>query len=97
VTSPPYPYPVDRTSRPSWDDLTPSPAGWLAPPGSKPGWDWIPSPVAAVRLDRMPAWVRLLYRIPLADRFAHRWMWSHGGFDVFPPDHAWSINGVPED
>ncbi len=38
-----------------------------------------------IRLDRTPLWVRVWYRVPFLDRFAHAWLWRHGGFDVVPP------------
>lgn len=37
------------------------------------------------RLDRVPGWLRLWYRTPWVDRYAHRWMWDPGGWDVLPP------------
>jgi RimJ/RimL family protein N-acetyltransferase len=43
----------------------------------------------------MPWWVRLWYHSPLIDRYAYEWMWFHGGFLVFPPDHPLSIHGPP--
>jgi hypothetical protein len=55
----------------------PSPGGW-----SEPG---EPPQGLTVRLDRMPWWVRVGYHIPLLNRSASAWMWSHGGFDVLPP------------
>lgn len=33
--------------------------------------------------------IRLLYRTPLLDRYAHEVMWFGGGFLVLPPDHWW--------
>lgn len=82
-----------------WEtDQVPSPGGWDPPHGVRPGWDWTPPWMGASPTpERMPLWVRLLYRLPFVDRYAHMWMWSHGGFMVFPPDHPWSIHGVPED
>jgi hypothetical protein len=35
-------------------------------------------------------------RIPLVDRFALQWMWKPGGFLVFPPDHPFSVGGIPD-
>jgi hypothetical protein len=32
------------------------------------------------RLDVVPWWVRVGYEIPLIDRYAHVWMWAHGGW-----------------
>jgi hypothetical protein len=37
------------------------------------------------RLDVVPWWVRVGYEIPLIDRYAHVWMWAHGGWEVRPP------------
>lgn len=34
---------------------------------------------------RVPGWVRSWYRTPFADRYAHAWMWRHGGWDILPP------------
>ena len=56
------------------------------PPGVRAGWNWVPPDGATPRLDRMPWWVRLWYRTPLVDRYAHAWMWHNGGWDVLPPD-----------
>ncbi len=33
----------------------------------------------------MPRWVRVWYYTPFVDRFAHGWMWGHGGWEVIPP------------
>lgn len=74
----------------------PSPGGWEAPEGGRPGWGWVPDAGAAERTDRMPRWVRVWARTPFADRSAYVWMWHHGGFDVDPapgfdvPDDGWS-------
>lgn len=68
------------------DGRVPSPGGWSVPDGVRPGWDWTPSGGARPRLDRLPLWARLWYRTPVLDRSAHVWMWSHGGWDVVPPD-----------
>ena len=62
-----------------------SPGGWHVPPGRKPGWDWTPPGGATPRLDRMPRMVRVLYRTPFMDRYAHQRMWWRGGWDVDPP------------
>lgn len=63
----------------------PSPGGWTAPAGVLPAWGWVPEPGIVPRLDRMPWWVRLWHGTPLVDRYAHAWMWQHGGWDVIPP------------
>jgi hypothetical protein len=33
----------------------------------------------------MAWWVQVWYELPLIDRYAHAWMWSHGGWEVRPP------------
>ena len=69
-----------------WDsEAERSPAGWPVPGGVLPGWNWVPPSGIRERLDRVPAWVRLWYRTPFADRYAYAWMWRHGGWDVLPP------------
>lgn len=65
-----------------------SPGGWGVPAGARPAWDWTPPPGIEPRLDRAPVWVRLWYGTPLVDRYAHAWLWYHGGWDVIPPG-AW--------
>ncbi len=77
-----------RTARPTspWEtDATPSPGGWQPPRDRLPGWDWAPPSGIRPRLERVPHWVRLWYRAPFVDRYAHAWMWRHGGWDVLPP------------
>jgi hypothetical protein len=70
----------------SWDtDATPSPGGWQPPRDRLPGWNWAPPGGLRPRFDRLPPWVRLWYRTPFVDRYAHAWMWRHGGWDVLPP------------
>ena len=66
----------------------PSPGGWSAPRGVLPAWNWTPPPGVEPRLDRAPRWARLWYGTPLVDRYAHAWLWRHGGWDVVPPE-AW--------
>lgn len=63
----------------------PSPGGWTAPAGVRPAWNWTPEPGIEPRLDRVPRWVWLWYHMPIVDRFAHCWMWYHGGWEVLPP------------
>jgi hypothetical protein len=63
----------------------PSRGGWTPPPGVRPGWNWTPPGGVRPRLDRVPRWVGAWYRIPFVDRYAHHWMWQHGGWDVEPP------------
>jgi len=67
----------------------PSPGGWSVPAGQLPAWHWLPPPGLETRLDRAPRWARVWYGTPLVDRYAHAWLWYHGGFDVVPPD-AWA-------
>ncbi len=65
----------------------PSPGGWAAPAGVRPAWDWTPAGSGVtLRLDRVPRWAGLWYRTPLLDRYAHAWLWYHGGWDVIPPE-----------
>lgn len=65
-----------------------SPGDWFPPPGVKPGWNWLPQDHgASPRLDLVPLWVRLCYHTPVIDRFAHVWMWHHGGWEIAQP--AW--------
>jgi hypothetical protein len=54
-------------------------------PGVLPAWNWVPIEGAKPRLDVVPWWVRVWYELPLIDRYAHAWMWSHGGSEVRPP------------
>jgi len=69
-----------------WEnEAMPSPGRWQVPPGVRPAWNWIPPGGIRPRLERVPAWVRLWYRAPVADRYAYGWMWRHGGWDVLPP------------
>jgi hypothetical protein len=67
----------------------PTPGGWPVPSEVIPAWNWTPPPGITPRLDRVPRWVRIWYYTPFADRYAHAWMWRHGGFDVVPPA-AWA-------
>jgi len=78
-------------SRDASKDRIPSPGGWDVPQGERPGWTWVPPwRGAQPSPELMPWWVRVLYHTPFLDRFASEWMWFHGGFLVFPPDHPWS-------
>jgi hypothetical protein len=63
-----------------------SPGGWSVPAGVRPAWNWSPPPGIEPRLDRVPLWARLWYGTPLVDRYAHAWLWYHGGWDVIPPE-----------
>jgi hypothetical protein len=36
----------------------------------------------------VPWLVRVWYELPLLDRYAHAWMWAHGGWEVRPPSTA---------
>jgi hypothetical protein len=67
----------------------PSPGGWSAPAGVLPAWNWTPPPGLEPRLDMAPWWVRVWYGTPLIDRYAHAWLWYHGGWNVVPPE-AWT-------
>jgi hypothetical protein len=62
-----------------------SPGGWTPPRGVLPAWSWVPPDGAKPRLDVVPWWVQVWYELPLIDRYAHAWMWSHGGWEVRPP------------
>ena len=73
----------EPTSEPLWVH---SPGGWVAPKGTRPGWDWVPDGGAGPRPDRMRLWLRVAYHVPILDRWAHEWMWWRGGFDVVPPE-----------
>jgi hypothetical protein len=69
-----------------WEtQAVPSPGGWAAPSGTLPAWNWLPPDGAVPRVERFPAWARLWYQTPFADRYAYAWMWHHGGWDVLPP------------
>jgi hypothetical protein len=50
-----------------------------------PAWNWLPPEGAKPRLDLVPRLVRVWYELPLLDRYAHAWMWAHGGWEVRPP------------
>lgn len=63
-----------------------SPGGWSVPAGVRPAWNWTPPSGIEPRLDRVPLWARLWYGTPLVDRYAHSWLWYHGGWDVIPPE-----------
>lgn len=71
-----------------WQAAQPSPAGWQPPPGARPAWNWTPPGGLQPRFDRVPRWVHWWYRTPFVDRFAHSWMWHHGGWDVLPAPHS---------
>ncbi|MEM8618960.1 MAG: hypothetical protein AAGF73_04495 [Actinomycetota bacterium] len=78
-----------RTDRFPEEDLVPSPGGWDVPDGVRAGWDWVPPGGARPTPEVMTRGIRLLYRTPLLDRYAHEVMWFGGGFLVLPPDHWW--------
>lgn len=61
-----------------------SPGGWVVPLGRRAAWNWVPPPGIEPRLDRVPLWARLWFATPLLDRYAHQWLWHHGGWDVIP-------------
>jgi hypothetical protein len=73
------------TSEPGWVF---SPGGWTPPSGVLPAWSWVPPDGARPRPDVMPWWVGVWYELPLLDRYAHAWMWAHGGWEVRPPPGA---------
>lgn len=65
------------------DPGEPTPAGWAAPGGTLPAWNWIPAGHGlSPRLDRVPRWVKLWYRAPFVDRYCYARMWHHGGWDL---------------
>jgi hypothetical protein len=76
----------------------PSPGPWAGAEGRMPGWDWTPPEGARPRLDRVPWWVRLWCAVPFIDRYAHVWMWWHGGWDVDAPSagHGPDSSGTRE-
>jgi len=59
-------------------------AHWRAP-----SLELLPPAGVEPRLDRAPLRVRVWYGTPLIDRYAHAWLWHHGGWDVVPPE-AWT-------
>jgi hypothetical protein len=63
-----------------------SPGGWRVPAGRRAAWDWLPPGGATARPDRVPVWLRVMYRMPLVDRYASELMWFRGGWDVAPPE-----------
>ena len=56
----------------------------------------MPPPGAQLAFERTPLWARVWVCIPIVDRFARQWMWSHGGFLVFPPEHPYAVHGPPD-
>ena len=66
-------------------DLVRSPGGWMPPPRSKPGWDWLPPDGGTPDMLGMPRWLRVWYRTPFLDRRAHVYMWQHGYWWVGSP------------
>src|SRR3954462_11380213 len=67
-------------------ELVRSSGGWTAPPGSKPGWDWLPRSGGTPDMIGMPRWLRAWYQTPFLDRRAHVYMWRHGFWWVEPPN-----------
>ncbi|GAA2002135.1 hypothetical protein GCM10009818_11370 [Nakamurella flavida] len=62
-----------------------SPAGWVAPPGVLPGWNWQPPGHGLVtHLQGMPWWARVWRMTPFVDRYARAWMWRHGHLGIIP-------------
>ncbi len=75
----------DAPARPAFDYVL-SPGEWAVPDGVRPGWNWLPHLLGAQpELRSMPRWVRVWYRTPLIDRYAHEWMWWHQGWSVLTP------------
>jgi hypothetical protein len=79
---------VASTGRPAVFAGVGSPGNWAVPPGVRPGWQWLPEHGAMPMLAAVPWWVRVWYRTPLIDRYAHEWMWWHGGWAVLVPGAA---------
>jgi hypothetical protein len=40
------------------------------------------------RIEAMPVWLFIWYRMPFADRWAYEWMWHHG-YWWMPPTLDW--------
>lgn len=87
----------DRESSFAWDGtvaFADSPGGWVPADGVKPAWNWTPPGGIVAKTHVMPTWLRVWYRTPLLDRFAHVWMWHHGFWWCLnagrspPPDQA---------
>ncbi|MBO2460648.1 hypothetical protein [Actinomadura violacea] len=72
-----------------------SPAGWQPPSGTMPGWNWGPPDGMEARPDLAPWWVRVLYRTPFVDRYAHVAMWHRGAWIVMPRDLYDSTGDAP--
>ena len=62
-----------------------SPGEWSPPPGVLPAWNWHPAEATGLspRFDRVPWWALVWFHLPFVDRYAHAWMWRHGGWDVW--------------
>src|SRR4051812_35057608 len=69
-----------------------SPSSWMPPAGVRPAWNWTPPYGLTARLDQVPLWVRIWFRTPFVDRFAHSWMWYHGGWEILPPPESGQEN-----
>jgi hypothetical protein len=63
----------------------PSPGGWQTPPGSRPGWDWVPPDGAVFDISIAPLWARVGFYVPVLDRRVRQWLWKHGYYTVVPP------------
>lgn len=68
--------------------LVPSPGGWQASSGARPGWDWVPPCGASVNASVLPLWVKVWRRLPFIDRYGYPWMGHHGGWLVEPAGHG---------
>lgn len=63
----------------------PSPGGWTAPPGMRPGWNWTPPGGVQPRPKATPPWVCVWRAVPFISRYARSWMWWHGAWCVRSP------------
>jgi hypothetical protein len=79
-----------RSEAPSWyrtrelslSERVFSPGPWTLPKGKAPGLTWTPPGGLVPRLDLVPASVLRCFYAPSIDRWAAKWMWRHGCFEV---------------
>jgi hypothetical protein len=71
-----------RTREPSTSGRVFSPGPWTLPKRKIPGLTWTPPGGLVPRLDLVPGRVLRGFYAPVIDRWAHMWMWRHGGFEV---------------